>query len=164
MEYSVKNNQYGKLDDNYSTYAKYADPLIETILYNSREAVETITGLSLDPSYAYARVYVEGDELPVHLDRPACEISLTVNMATIGESWPIWMEVLGHEPISVLLEPGDAVVYKGCEVKHWRKKTTDNKLTAQFMLHYVDKNGLNASYKWDKRPSLGLPVTARMRN
>ena len=164
MEYSLKNNQYDRVSDNYSKFARYADPLMETILYNSKEEVETITGLSLEPTYAYARVYIKGDELPAHTDRPACEISLTVNIATVGKNWPIWMEVSGHAPISMLLEPGDAVVYKGCEVKHWREKAMDTELTAQFMLHYVDKNGPFTAYKWDTRPSLGYPTTAKMRS
>jgi len=158
MEYSVKNQQYNKPTDPWSAYARYADPLMETILYNSKEEVERITGMSLDPTYAYARVYVKNDEMPKHTDRASCEVSLTVNVATVGKNWPIWMQVPGQEPISMLLEPGDAVVYKGCEVEHWRDKAVSTDLMAQFMLHYVDKNGPNASYKWDRRASLGMPT------
>jgi hypothetical protein len=71
------------------------------------------------------------------------------------------MQVPGKEPVSYTLEPGDAVVYKGCEVTHWREKAVDTELNAQFMLHYVDQNGPNAKFKWDSRPSLGLPITTK---
>jgi hypothetical protein len=161
MEYALKGNQFISGKDPVSAYYKYADPLIETILYNSREELETITGQSLHPTYSYSRVYVRGDELKPHKDRPACEISVSVHVATQGEYWPLWMQVPGEEPVRYVLEPGDAIVYKGCEVLHWREKAVDTELNAQFMLHYVNKNGPNAEFKWDKRPALGFPATTR---
>ena len=148
--------------DRWSKHAKYADPLMETILYNSKESVEEITGMALDPTYAYARVYFKNDEMPKHTDRHSCEISLTVNVATVGKKWPIWIHVSGQEPIAIALEPGDAIVYKGCEVSHWREKAVDMDITAQFMLHYVDKNGPYAKYKYDARPGLGMPISSRL--
>lgn len=157
MEYAVKNGAYAKLSDGFSTYAKYADPLIETILYNSKEEIEKITGSVLHPTYSFARVYVRENELLPHTDRPSCEISVTVNVATVGKVWPIWMQVSGQHPVSFKLEPGDAVVYKGCEVKHWREKAVDTQINAQFMLHYVDQDGPHAAFKFDKRTSLGVP-------
>ena len=161
MEYSLKRNQFNSGDDPVSSHYKYADPLIETILFNSKEELEDITGLSLHPTYSYSRVYMKGDELKPHIDRPACEISVTVHVATQGKPWPIWMQVPGKEPISYTLEPGDAVVYKGCEVEHWREKATDTDLNAQFMLHYVNQHGSCADFKWDKRLGLGFSDTTR---
>lgn len=139
-----------------SSFAFYADPLTEVLLRNSLTHVEAITGLSLDPTYSYARVYRSGDELPVHRDRPSCEVSITCNIATKGKPWPIYLKVPGKEPVEHFLEPGDACVYKGCEVLHWREKSLDTEINAQIMLHYVDKNGPNAGYKFDKRAKLGL--------
>lgn len=164
MEYAVNNNTYNETIDCWSRYQRYADPLMETILYNSKEEVENITGLLLDPTYSYSRVYVKNEQMSKHVDRPSCEVSLTVNVATIGEKWPIWMHVPGQEPISMTLEPGDAVVYKGCEVQHWREPAVNTELTAQFMLHYVNKNGPFASYKFDARPKLGMPISSRLRS
>ena len=60
-----------------------------------------------------------------------------------------------------MLNPGDAVVYKGCEVTHWRRKLPKGHINVQFMLHYVDKNGPYAEYKFDKREALGLDSSAR---
>lgn len=158
MEYALKGNHFEIREKQSSTYYKYADPLTETILYNSTEELESITGLSLCPTYSFARVYMKGDVLLPHIDRPACEISVTVNVATQGKPWPIWMYVAGKQPVSYILEPGDAIVYKGCEVLHWREKATDTDLNAQFMLHYINKNGPNAEHKWDSRSSLGCPL------
>jgi hypothetical protein len=160
MEYAVKQQSFS-VGDPISKYARYADPLIETVLYNSKEELEKITGFLLHPTYSYSRVYFKGDELKPHVDRPSCEVSVTAHIATQGDPWPIWMEVPGKKPVSFILEPGDAVVYKGCEVKHWREKAIDTELNAQIMLHYVNQNGPNASFKWDQRLGLGMSSSTR---
>lgn len=145
------------IPDDLSKYARYADPLMEVMLVDSRGAVEAVVGKELLPTYSYSRVYVEGDDLERHIDRPSCEYSVTVNVACDGEPWPIWMQDEDAEPTKVTLSPGDAVIYKGCEVHHWRSKMTRSRVNAQFMLHYVDKNGPFAEYEWDKRSGAGYP-------
>jgi len=162
MEYALKQNEIKRTEDAITiSYARYADPLIETVLLNSLEHMEEITGKKLHPTYSFFRVYVKGAILKPHVDRPSCEVSVTVHVATVGESWPIWMKVRGQEPMKCVLEPGDAVVYKGCEVTHWRDVADTTEVNAQFMLHYVDQNGPNANYKFDKRPELGMASNAR---
>lgn len=165
MEYALKSGLYADREDRLpnlpSKYAKYADPMMEVILVDSREAVEAIVGKELLPTYSYSRVYVEDDELERHLDRPSCEYSVTVNVARNGEPWPIWMQRGDDEPAKIALNPGDAVVYKGCDVHHWRNKMPPTGVNAQFMLHYVDKHGPFAEYEWDKRPGAGHPSVWR---
>jgi hypothetical protein len=166
MEYALKGALYtnrdgGPASDDPSKYARYADPLMEVMLVDSRGAVEAVVGKELLPTYSYSRVYVEGDELERHVDRPSCEYSVTVNVACNGEPWPIWMQDGDAEPTKVTFRPGDAVIYKGCEVHHWRSKMTCSRVNAQFMLHYVDKNGPFAEYEWDKRSGPGYPSVWR---
>ena len=160
MEYRAKQTSETNTDPT-SRYAFYADPLAETVLYNSREEIESICGRSLYPTYSYSRVYVRGDELKKHVDRSSCEISVSVNVAIDGSPWPIWCRYKGNSAVKCVLEPGDAVVYKGCEVEHWREPLQHASINAQFMLHYVDADGPYASYKWDSRPSLGMPSNKR---
>jgi hypothetical protein len=156
MEFALSQGRLqNRNDDPSSNYSAYADPLIETVLQNSLPYMEEITGKSLYPTYSFSRVYMKGDELKPHVDRKSCEVTVTVHVATKGAAWPIWMKVPGKESVSFVLEPGDAVVYKGCEVTHWREKAVDTEINVQFMLHYVDQNGPNAEFKWDKRPRLG---------
>lgn len=139
----------------------YADPLVEVLLKQCLPAIEQHTGLLLEPTYSFSRVYQEGEELLPHTDRPSCEISATINVACTGDIWPIWMQYEDRDPVKCMLEPGDAVIYKGCEVTHWRRKLPKGHINVQFMLHYVDKNGPNAKYKFDKREALGLDSSAR---
>jgi hypothetical protein len=153
-------NSQGNGDES-SPYIMYSDSLIEVVLKNSIEHIEEIVGYPVYPTYSYARIYLKGDELKAHVDRPACEISVTVHVATVGEAWPIWMHPPGGEPVSYTLEPGDAVIYKGCEVRHWREKAINTDINVQFMLHYVKQDGIHADQKWDKRPKLGYRQTHR---
>ena len=139
----------------------YADPLIELMLKQCLPAVEEHTGLKLEPTYSFSRVYQGGEELTPHTDRPSCEISATINVACTGDVWPIWMQFENNDPVKCMLNPGDAVIYKGCEVTHWRRKLPKGQINVQFMLHYVDKNGPYTEYKFDKREALGLASSAR---
>ena len=150
-----ENNQGGG-DGDSSKISYYADPLIEMILADKLAHVEEVTGFKLFPSYSFTRVYQKGEELKAHVDRPGCEISLTCHIATVGKPWPIWMQTPGGEPSEYTLEPGDACVYKGCEIKHWREPATDTDINVQMMLHYVNQNGPNADHKFDRRPGLSL--------
>lgn len=151
-----ENNQGGKPSDS-SKISWYGDPLIEVVLKNSLPEMEQITGHKLFPSYSFTRVYTKGDELKPHIDRPACEVSVTCHIATIGKPWPIWMQAPGKQPSEHFLEPGDACVYHGCEIKHWRTLNTETDINVQVMLHYVRQDGPNAHHKFDQRQNLGLP-------
>lgn len=159
LEFSLRrypeNNQGGTPGDS-SRISYYADPLIEVVLERSTQEVENITGLKLFPSYSFTRVYQKGEELTPHVDRPGCEISLTCHIATVGEPWAVWMQAPGGEPTKYFLEPGDACIYKGCEIKHWREPATDTDVNVQMMLHYVDQNGPRAHHRFDTRPMLGV--------
>jgi hypothetical protein len=123
-----------------------ADLVFETLLKMATEKVEKISGLSLYPTYSYARLYRTGNELVEHRDRPSCEISLTLKLGdTENYNWPIYME-----DFPVYLNSGDAVIYKGHEINHRREKCLEpNYYLGQVFIHYVDKNGPYTDYKYD---------------
>lgn len=160
FENKINRGEWTNNSDEYTGDASklgyYADPLIEIMLKQCQQAVEQYTGLILEPTYSFSRVYQEGEELTPHTDRPSCEISATINIACTGDIWPIWMQYKDNDPAKCMLSPGDAVIYKGCEVTHWRRKLPKGNINVQFMLHYVSKNGPNAEYKFDKRKSLAF--------
>ena len=108
--------------------------------------IESALGMKLLPTYTYYRVYKEGDILKKHIDRPACEISASICIRKEGKIWPLYIN-----NTAVMLEEGDAVLYKGLEVVHWREPYTEGTKQAQVMLHYVDANGPHAEWKNDKR-------------
>jgi len=139
-------------------HSKYGDPAMETMLLHLHQLMEDTTGLDLDPTYSFYRVYRPGDELVAHTDRPSCEISCTLCLNYSYDhnqySWPIFMD--GHKAD---LEPGDLVVYRGCDLEHWREPfdiNDENAWHVQGFFHYVDKNGPCKDYKFDQRESIGL--------
>lgn len=135
------------------TPSVYADPMMETLLEALRPHVEQATSLHLYPTYTYFRVYKPEDVLPKHTDRPSCEISLTLSLGYQAKKpWPIWIDGPSGAA-SVDLNPGDALLYRGIECAHWRT-AFDGDHAAQVFLHYVDRNGPNAEWRFDKRERL----------
>jgi len=129
----------------------YADPLMEALLILKLKKMEEETGLELFPTYSFSRVYTYGAVLDKHKDRPSCEVSVTTMIGSSGEEWPIFID-----GVKVNLKPGDAVIYLGCEVEHWREEFKGD-WHMQSFLHYVDKNGPYSHFQLDERPLLGLP-------
>ena len=73
-----------------NTYSCYADNVMETLLVKVLPVMQQETGLNLIPTYSYARLYKNGDELKIHKDRPSCKISTTINLG--GEPLPIFID------------------------------------------------------------------------
>jgi hypothetical protein len=134
------------------------DKLLEDLTPHFEQA----SGLKLFPTYSYARFYSSQDEeLKVHRDRPACEISASLTLDFEGDVWPIFMGANEDKSnaTEIKMEIGDAVMYRGCDVYHWREAYKEGKWQAQVFLHYVDQDGPHAEWKYDKRESLGLSKT-----
>lgn len=129
----------------------YGDPVTDCFLLQKQKLMEKETGKKLLPTYSFWRLYTKFAILPKHIDRPSCEISVTVNVNNDGTPWPIYMD---DKPIN--LEKGEAAVYLGREVLHYRKEFQgDHHL--QFFLHYVDAHGKYKDYYMDKRTKWGIP-------
>ena len=141
-----------------NTYSHYSDILMETLLEKVKPTMEKHTGLKLSPTYSYARIYKNGDVLARHKDRYSCEISTTLNLG--GDSWPIYLDPTGKNGqagIKVDLEPGDMLIYSGCELEHWREEFK-GKDCGQVFLHYNKSSSKKAKENlYDGRPFIGLP-------
>ena len=140
-----------------NAHSKYADPCMETLLLQLQKVIEDNTGLSVYPTYSYYRVYRPGDDLKKHKDRPSCEISATLcfnySYNDNQQVWPIFMDGNG-----VILQPGDLVIYRGCDLDHWREEFISKDIDdwhVQGFFHYVDVHGPNAEFKFDKRNTIG---------
>ena len=153
-----------------NTYSQYANIAMETLLLAVQPKMEKLTGLKLNPTYSYARIYKKGDVLHRHKDRFSCEISTTMNLG--GDDWPIYLENKKNVGIpdgkkitlssdnkgtKVNLKPGDMLVYKGMILEHWREVFLGDNC-AQVFLHYNNKESKDADKNlFDSRPHLGLP-------
>ena len=122
--------------------------IFETLQERLWDRVEGHVGRPLIPTYAYARLYENGEVLETHVDRPACEVSVTLQLGRSHHySYPIYLE--GQR---VDLAEGDGLLYLGKEQKHWRDKCDgpDGYYSGQVFLHYVYADGEHADEGGDK--------------
>ena len=148
-----------------------ADFVMESLSDFLLPKIESLTGMKLLSTYTYYRSYKAGDILEKHIDRQACEISVSLSLRTTGKIWPIYVNNTDYKTVesnidrptsienmhkeyigdttSILLEEGDAVLYKGCEIVHWREPYNEGTQLAQVFLHYVDANGRFS--EWENR-------------
>jgi predicted 2-oxoglutarate/Fe(II)-dependent dioxygenase YbiX len=138
--------------------AVYGDPIFDDLLQKFVEPLSKNLGKELLPTYTYARIYRPGEVLKKHKDRPACEISTTLTLGyDAPSSWPIFVDEVKEIP--VILEPGQMIAYKGCELLHWRP-AFKGKWHVQVFFHYVDANGPYKDEYRDKRQSFGVDKQA----
>jgi hypothetical protein len=121
--------------------------MFETLQERLWPTIEAVVGEELLPTYAYARLYSNGDELLKHSDRPACEVSVTIQLGrSHNYAWPIYMGGNRYD-----MAEGDGVIYRGCDIEHWREVCNGptDYYSGQVFLHYVRKNGACAGQAGD---------------
>lgn len=160
--------------------SRYWYPLYTDLFYEIKKKVEENIGKKVYPTYYYDRYYFSGQELVPHVDRDACEISVTLHISTSldGEEgeWPIFIKTPDEysdkqktkitkvgETHGIILKPGDAVIYKGCERPHWRnkllrpekrhwffqKESFKEFYYHQIFFHFVLQDGLRCHHAFD---------------
>lgn len=122
-------------------------PFVE-LLVEKTNIVTQLVGESVLPTYSYARIYKNGNYLTGHVDKPHCEISLTINLEC-DKVWDIWIESPDGKRNTVSLQPGDAMVYFGITAQHGREVFDGNTCT-QVFLHYVRTKGPYFECYFDK--------------
>jgi len=134
----------GQCSNSWAEYGANWDMLEDCV-----EKMEEHTGLRLGPTYDYCRIYSVGEVLNRHSDRPSCQVSATVCLRNEGAPWEFhWSpskSSQGLEQGSYAPEQGDAIIYAGCEVEHWRDPNPDG-VVYQAFIHYVDLDGPHASH------------------
>ena len=92
-------------------------------------------------------MHLGGDEWSIYLEPDA-----SIGEVKDGEYIPS-----DSKGVEVKLKPGDMLMYRGCELEHWRD-AFEGSDCGQVFLHYNDANGKDAkTNKFDKRPIIGLP-------
>jgi len=121
--------------------------LTDALLLELLPRVEAVAGAALVPTYSYARVYFHGDVMIRHVDRGACEVSVSINLGRDGGAGSLWFQ----PGVEVGMDEGDGAIYLGCETSHWRERYTGNAL-GQIFLHYVRHGGAHAGNAFDGYP------------
>lgn len=160
-QYMFKLKEEGKLTKDEQcplSESVYGDSELDAVLAKLVPTLSKQLGIELLPTYTYARIYAPGETLVKHKDRPSCEISGTLTLGFDPGSgiWPIYFgknddDIVGQ---SFEINTGDLVMYRGCELNHWRP-AYKGKWQVQVFFHFVDANGPHADHAMDGRKSLG---------
>ena len=165
-------DQYNLIEEEYQvngSLATYTHPQYREIHSGIRKKLESVIGRELYNTYYYDRFYFAGQELTKHADRDACEISVSVHISSnIDECWPFKIKTVSGEEQSLCLNPGDGLIYKGCERPHWRDplqsrykrkrdrlknwitRKQDDTYYHQVFFHYVLADGYRANCANDR--------------
>lgn len=120
------------------------------LLVNKVPHMSEIIGEQVFPTYCYARHYRQGEVLLKHVDRDACEISVSVHLGGDAD-WKLSFKKPNGEEVGLSLKPGEAAVYLGCTTEHWREGEYQGQEYGQVFLHYVCAAGENNWTYFDKR-------------
>ena len=169
--------------------SRYWHPQYRKVHTGVRKKLEKYLNRKLYNTYYYDRYYFPGQELTKHNDRAACEISVSIHISTnLPDNLKDWefkiktpdtytdkkkkdtILVPGEER-ALVLNPGDGIIYSGCDRPHWRdampgesKQTLMKKRNKifgkkdipeeyyyhQIFFHYVLQDGERAHCAWDR--------------
>lgn len=131
--------------------AFYKDREMSKVQIKIMPILEKELNIKLYPTYNYFRIYNKNSILKPHIDRGACEVSVTMNIGFDGDyNWAIWIKGKDNKDHSVILAPGDGLVYLGCERPHWREDADERVICqSQVFMHYVQQDKDNEDYIYD---------------
>jgi hypothetical protein len=138
----------------------WGDSTLDALLLGLQPEIERLSGCALLPTYAYARLYLHGQSLPRHRDRDACEVAVTLHLGASGTTPPICFALSSGQTVAVHQRPGDAVVYRGDRVDHWRD-VFQGEHFGQLFLNYVCADGDRRDHLYDGRQHAFPPGTLR---
>jgi len=138
---------------------------LTTFLWGLTPIISQLTGADVLPSYDYFRIYRKDDICRVHSDRPSCEHSVSLTLAySDGLPWPLQIgstrvkveepcvEDFGDEPFSSIeMQPGDAVLYRGIDLRHGRTLPNPNRWSAHLFLFWVERGGEFEQHAFDEQ-------------
>lgn len=97
-------------------------------------------------SYTYAAAYKAGAELEIHTDRPQCEYTLSLTLDATPDSsreaaWPLCLASAADDAVvQVLLVPGDALLFRGRKLPHFRERLDAGRTSTSLLFHFVNRS------------------------
>ena len=136
-------------------YFTYNDPVARLLMAQYAPYIAELVGFAVKPSYTYMISYRDESELLPHQDREQAEIVVSIQL----DLWPhcdYWPLFIGAEPQKPqrgdavkppaalhrkhILNNGDAVVFRGRQMIHWREKIAPGTKSTMLLIHYVHEN------------------------
>jgi len=92
------------------------------------------------PSYAYVSVYQGGAILERHVDREQCEFTMSLLVERSPEegipTWPLYFDT-PDGTAEVHQSVGEAVLFRGTKLPHYRPRLADGQTYMSLLFHYV---------------------------
>jgi hypothetical protein len=120
------------------------EPTAKFVHHQLLNFINRLTPEKVQTSFCFSSIYQPGVILERHTDRKQCawNISLVLDMepeTETSKAWPLFIEKDGIVN-EVRLGIGDAVVYQGTKVPHWREKLAENNKYFIFFFHFVPED------------------------
>ncbi len=144
-----------------TAYDSYGDDVYQDILYEKIPFIEHLVDNVVYPTYEVCRAYKKGGGCLPHTDRYSCEISVSLFVGVTSDVFKSHLCIKNYagETHKAELQEGDAVVYMGCDLEHWRSpigqqsqerpsEGVDWKMIQSFF-HYVRQGGPHEKYAYD---------------
>ena len=106
--------------------------------------VSAIVGEPVQPSFSFVSCYESGACLEKHIDREQCEYTISLCVDFVPEPrtvtrWPLWIDAaLG--PVAIQQELGDALLFRGRDLPHYRDTLTEGASSTSVFFHFVRRN------------------------
>ena len=138
-------------------------PQYETISFKVGKKLKDVVSRQIYPTHYFDRFYFPGTQLSKFIGGNPCEISVLIHISTnLKREWPIWIKtpdtytdpgktavLVPGQVKSIILEPGDALIFKGCERPTWRDPMPINPKQFQFGNFWIDFNPKEDLYYHD---------------
>jgi hypothetical protein len=122
-------------------YVAHNESVVRFFHHQIANAVASVAGEAIKPSYVYLASYLRGAELKKHIDRAQCEFSVTLCLdfspePKLATSWPIHLDT-PQGTVTVYQALGDGLVYRGTKVPHYRSPLAAGHTSTSIFFHYV---------------------------
>jgi hypothetical protein len=132
-----------RLGDDQSSrrYIAHNDPVARFFHLQLAPFVSKLVGKSVKPSYVYLAAYQPGARLEKHTDREQCTFSVTLCVdyspePALATLWPLYLDT-PRGSVSVYQALGDGLLYRGCELPHYRRTLAQGHTSTSIFFHYV---------------------------
>lgn len=123
-------------------YRLYDEPVMHGLHRLLTPLIERVVGAPLLASYAYLATYVDGADLPAHVDREQCRWNMSLALdqtpgLALEDAWPLYVQPQDRA-VPIRLLPGDAVIYSGTDLPHGRLPLPVGQTATLCFFHFVE--------------------------
>jgi hypothetical protein len=123
-------------------YFQHGEALSVWLHQQLEPVLQDLVAEPIKRSYAFLGGYVGGSDLKRHTDREQCEYTLSLTLdAQPGpgraDAWPLGLVDRRGRERWARLAPGDALLFKGRELPHFRAPLAEGRRSTSAFLHFV---------------------------